>query len=166
MAKPAASPARRMVSPGPQVKRSPAGASVIVTGSLTGLARWRGVECLCREMRPIPRERRRHDLAEGGFGIDVVVPVTLEHDELLRLAGKAVEGPRLLGRYQAVVLGCDEKQGARGIFPTTQSAWNESVSSMKEAGTVETASGLLARAAAESAADARSCSRISSRSAN
>ena len=46
---------------------------------------------------------------KAGVHIDLVVAVTLEHDQLLRLAGPVVKRLRLFRRHQPVVVGGDEE---------------------------------------------------------
>src|SRR5262249_28722418 len=62
-----------------------------------------------REVRPIPRQRLLHHLAEGIAAIDLVVAEALQHHELLGLAGARIHGFALLRRHQAVVVGGDEQ---------------------------------------------------------
>src|SRR6516165_9322140 len=64
-------------------------------------------------MRPIPRQRLRHHLAEGVAAIDLVVAEALQHHELLGLAGARIHGFALLRRHQAVVVGGDEQDRPR-----------------------------------------------------
>src|SRR6516162_874771 len=49
-------------------------------------------------MRPIPRQRLLHHLAEGVAAIDLVVAEALQHHELLWLAGARIHGFALLRR--------------------------------------------------------------------
>src|SRR5215467_2129159 len=64
-------------------------------------------------MRPIPRQRLLHHLAEGVAAIDLVVAEALQHHELLGLAGARIHGFALLRRHQAVVVGGDEQDRPR-----------------------------------------------------
>ena len=58
-------------------------------------------------MRPIPRQRLFHHLAESVAAIDLVVAEALQHHELLGLAGASIHGFALLRRHQAVEHGRD-----------------------------------------------------------
>src|SRR5215468_169432 len=111
-------------------------------------------------VRPIPRQRLLHHLAEGVAAIDLVVAEALQHHELLGLAGARIHGFALLRRHQAVVVGGDEQDR------TTHSGLKPSVSSMNSSGTCVTAAGLSRRAAAPNSTDWRSGSSTSLRSAS
>src|SRR5215467_949195 len=112
-------------------------------------------------MRPIPRQRLLHHLAEGVAAIDLVVAEALQHHELLGLAGARIHGFALLRRHQPVVVGGDEQDRARR---DALSGLKPSVSSMNSSGTCVTAAGLSRRAAAPNSADWRSGSSTSLRS--
>src|SRR5437867_3367166 len=66
-----------------------------------------------RQVLAVPGKRGPHDLTERRLRIDLVVPVALEHHELLRLTGLSVELGGFLGRDEPVVGRGDEEDGAR-----------------------------------------------------
>src|SRR5712692_4739589 len=62
-----------------------------------------------RKILPVPGHRRLHHLAERWLEVHFIMPVALQHDELLRLPGASVQLSGILRRDQPIIVGRNEK---------------------------------------------------------